>query len=125
LRRKRSRRALSAATTRDGLLPDEHASIEEGAGRDHYCAAPEDPLAGFEASHLTAARQKPKCLGDHDLDAILAQKIADCRPVKLSVRLNPRAPNRGTLAPIEHPAVDRCAVRTARHEPIKNVELPN
>ena len=50
-------------------------------------------------------------------------KLGNRCTIQLAVRLNARAPDRRTLAAIEHPPVDRRAVGGARHQAVEHVEL--
>ena len=117
----RNRGALSAATTLHHLLTDEHARVEEGAGRDHDRLGWKQAQARLQADDAARADNQLQRLGDDQLDAALAKQFADSAAVELTVRLDPRPPHRRTLAAVEHPAVNRRAVCSTGHQPVEHV----
>jgi hypothetical protein len=51
------------------------------------------------------------------------QKLRYRRAIKSAVSLDPRPPHCWSFAAVEHSAVDRGTVRSARHQPIEHIEL--
>jgi hypothetical protein len=66
---------------------------------------------------------KSQGLRDDQLDTAHLQQIEYSATIQPSVRLDPRPPNRGTLAPVEHAPMDCRAIGGARHQTIENVQL--
>jgi hypothetical protein len=116
-------RAFVTAAAFDHLLADEHARVEKGAGRNHHRAARNLADACLNASNMTALDDQTRGFGDDQLRPALMQKVRYRRAIKSAVSLDPRPPHRWSFAAVEHSAVDRGTVRSARHQPIEHIEF--
>src|SRR5947209_12589172 len=125
LLRQRQRRPLPTSASLDHLLTDEHPCIEECAGGDHQRRAWQYADVGLNARHSPAADHHATRLCEDDLDFILAEELANCRAIETAVRLHARPPHRRALSSVQHPAVDRCTVGSARHQPVEYIEFPH
>ena len=121
----RDRSPFAEPASRHRLLPDEQPRLEEGPSRHDESAAAEIALRCSHASHPSASDKDLERLGDDELDLLAVQQLLDSLTIQPAVGLHPWAPHSRTLAPVEHPAVDRRSVRSAGHQAVKHVELAN
>src|SRR4051794_33969260 len=115
------RRRLAVAAAGDDLSPNEHARVEERARGDDHRAAGEQAAARVYAGYGTSTQLQLKSFRCDQLHAALAQQVSNCRAVQLAIRLHARAPHGRPLAEVEHAAVDRRTIRSARHKSIEHI----
>ena len=121
----RTRSSLTAPAARDGTVANEHSGIQECAGRYNHGATRQRARAGLETDDSPPADNKSHCLCDDDLHAAPVQQLSDSAAIESAVGLNPRTPDRRTLAAVEHAAVNRRPVGRARHQAVEHIELPD
>ena len=105
------------------LFSDEDARVEESASGHDQRLAIQPPNAGLDASDSSTFNLQAERFGNNHLDAAPGDKAGDCSTIQVPVGLDSWPLDGGSLAPVEHSAMERGAVGGAGHQTVEYVEL--
>src|SRR6202162_4500867 len=110
-----------------GISSNVDVPAKESAGSyDDRSCTKASSFESLDADHtcLALAKQQPRDGPLHGTEVFMLLKERPYRaPVKPSITLGARSPYRWTLAPIEHPELKNCEIRSSSHYPSKPVHL--